>query len=209
MDFQLRALYPESREPDSAECNRRVTQYHQPFHALVAEEVADPRTLFFVDGHSMAGKAPARAPDFGTPRPDAVVSNRGDSEGNPSPGKPFLTCPPALCRFAAERIAHWLQTLPIPHPELGPTFQGTCLLNSPFKGGYTVRRHAAIGGPVPGVQLELNQRLWCDEVKWEPIADRIPWIREVFTRWAADIAEYRLAEKARGAQPKTRSVTLQ
>ena len=192
--FDLRALYRPGHEPDNGERRERVAQYHRPFHLAVNEEVRKSETVFFVDGHSMAGIAPLRTLNPGQVRPDAVLGNLGDSEGNPAPGTPFLSCPPQLCRFAGERLAHWMTQIPLPDGPTANGLQGRVNLNTPFPGGYGVRTHASPSRGIPGLQLELNQKLWVDEETFIEIPGRIDWIRTVLSHWIDDVVEQRLSK---------------
>ncbi len=196
-DFAEEELYKPGMRPDGAERRRRVLQYHRPYHRRVAVEVADPRTRFFIDGHSMSATAPVRSPDYGRPRPDAVLSNRGDDHGAPVSGNEVgsdpnvgggpLTCDPELTTLLAERLGHWLTTLPMPHPRDGRVPTGEVRINDPFPGGHGVRTHANPSLGIPGLQLELNQGLWCDSETFERIPGRIVWIRRVMQHWIADL----------------------
>lgn len=189
-DFDEQPLYPDGVAPDRAEVERRIATYHRAYHAEVHKAASDPRTRLFIDGHSMAGTAPRRSPDFGMARPDAVVSNIGDGHGNPSPGTPFLTCPATLTRWLADRLSWWL--MHVPAPEAGERHRptGKITMNVPFKGGYGVRTHSAMSQDRPGIQLELNQRLWADEDTWAPLERRIPWMREVLRRWCEEVSQH-------------------
>ena len=190
LDFDLQPLYATGCEPNTDQCMERVLRYHRPYHEDVARAVADPRTRFFIDGHSMSSSPPRRSLDHGRTRPDGVVSNRGDDYGNPSPGKPFLTCSPALTRFAADRLSHWLMAIPAPHAANGIEPKGDVWLNDPFRGGYGVRSHSAPNKGLPGIQLELKQGLWCDERSFEPLPGRIQWMRSVLSAWVSDLSEH-------------------
>jgi N-formylglutamate amidohydrolase len=190
-DFAEQPLYRPGMEPDLAERDERVARYHRPFHARIAEQIADPRTRFYIDAHSMAGSPPVRSFDFGRTRPDVTISNLGDGSANPSPGTPFLTCPTGLTAWLAERLSRHLLALPAPDAGSRAKITGAVWLNNPFPAGYGVRTHT-VGG-LRGIQLELNQRMWTDEDTFAPLPRRIPWIREVFRRWAAEVTA-RLAE---------------
>ena len=190
--FDLRALYRPGHEPDDEERKERVRRYHRPYHLEVNRQVRDAQTAFFIDGHSMAGVAPPRTANPGEPRPDAVLSNLGDANGNPTPGTPFLSCPPSLCRYAGERLGHWMQKIPLPPGPQQNQLQRRITLNTPFPGGYGVRTHTSPSRGIPGVQLELNQQLWVDEESFVPIPGRIDWIREVLSHWIEDLIERRL-----------------
>ncbi len=193
-DFDEQPLYRQGAAPDRAEVERRISQYHRPYHQRVEEACRDPRSKFFIDGHSMMSTAPFRSPDHGLPRPDAVISNIGDSHANPSPGTPFLTCPAPLTRWLADRLIWWLTH--VPAPEAGERHRptGEVTLNVPFKGGFGVRTHSSMSNDRPGVQLELNQRLYADEETWVPLERRIPWMREVLRRWCEEITERLVSE---------------
>ncbi len=193
-DFEERPLYPDGGFPTQQQMDDRVERYHQPYHHRVDAEVADERTKFFIDGHSMMGTPPLRSPDHGLHRPDAVVSNLGDAHANPAPGAPFLTCPPDLARWTAARLSHWLLNVPAPPAPHRAEVEGSVWLNTPFLGGYGVRRHASLAHDRPGIQLELNQRLWTDEDTFTPLERRIPWMREILRRWCDDIAEHMQTE---------------
>jgi len=201
LDFDLEPLYAEGGEPSTEECLERIARYHRPYHEDVARAVADPRTRFFVDGHSMASSAPRRSLDHGKHRPDAVVSNRGDDYGNPTPAKPFLTCQPILARFAANRLSHWLTSIPAPRAPNAIKPTGEVWLNDPFRGGYGVRSHSAPNKGLPGIQLELKQGLWCDETCFEPIPDRIEWMRTVMSAWVLDLSAHLEASEPERTRP--------
>lgn len=194
-DFDESPLYRSGMEPDEEERDRRVARYHRPFHGRIAEQVRDSRTRFYVDAHSMAGTPPIRSFDCGRTRPDATISNLGDTMGNPSPGTPFLTCRPELARWLAERLRHHLLALPAPAVGSRARITGEVWQNNPFPAGYGVRTHTAPG--LPGVQLELNQRMWTDEDTFAPLPRRIPWVREVVRRWAADVTARLASQPAR------------
>ena len=165
----------------------RVLEYHRPYHEAVNAAVADPRTKFYIDGHSMMQTPPRRSPDFRRRRPDAVLGNRPpDKTANFGLGT-ALTCPEDLADYARERLAHLLRTLPAPEgpPESLPS--GEVTLNDPFPGGYGVASHADPANGIPGLQVELNQRLWIVEETYEPIPGRIGWMAEVVATWAAEL----------------------
>jgi len=189
--FDLRPLYLDGQEPSLEERRQRVLHYHRPHHEQVNLEVSKPETRFFIDGHSMAGIAPLRTANPGEQRPDAVLSNLGNAEGNPAPGTPFLSCPPDLCRFVAARLQHWMEELPLPPGPPESRLQGRVNLNTPFPGGYGVRTHAAPSKGVPGIQLELNQSLWIDEKTFDAIPQRIDWMRSVLIHWIDDVTQRR------------------
>lgn len=196
-DFDERPLHAEGGGPDAEECRRRVETLHRPYHEELAALLADTRTVLFVDGHSCAPIGPERSPDPGAARPDVVLSNGGDLRGEPLSEGPSPSVGPAFLRLAAERIGALLLHTDAPPGGPDAEVRGSVRLNHPFPGGHITQRHARADGPVPGFQLELNQRLWVDARTWAPIPGRIPWLRGVVTRWLAVLVEEAAAGRAR------------
>jgi formiminoglutamase len=188
-DFDSKPLYPEGQGLDSADCQQLIERYHRPYHAALAQRIEAGDYSFFIDGHSMMASAPLRSPDFGRVRPDACVSNCGDAQGSPIPDGRPLVCSAELIRFVQGRLGHWLRSIPAPDfgDNAAPT--GNIGLNSPFRGGHGVRTHGRPEGGMPGVQLELNQRLWADEATGQPLPGRIEWLRSVLEHFVSDITE--------------------
>jgi len=191
IDFEHRPLYREGCFPDTAECEALVERYHRPYHAAVKARLDEGDFCFFIDGHSMMETAPKRSPDFGRKRPDVCLSNCGDEEGEAIPGGRRLVCSPEKTREIQDRLRHWLLTIPAPDCGDKGAVEGTVLLNKPFLGGHGVRTHARPDAGIPGLQLELNQRLWIDETTWEPLPGRVEWIRQVLERFVAELAAAR------------------
>lgn len=206
VDFDSNPLYPEGQAPGAAERQTLVERYHRPYHAALAERIEAGSYTFFIDGHSMMATAPVRSPDFGIPRPDGCISNCGDAQGESIPGGRPLLCSPELTRFVLGRLEHWLVAVPAPELEgaAGPT--GQVGLNTPFLGGHGARTHARPTAGMPGIQLELNQRLWADEVTGQPLPGRIAWLQSVLERFVADITEE--TSPSRSAQDHSLSATL-
>ncbi|MCP4869044.1 MAG: hypothetical protein GY898_10045 [Proteobacteria bacterium] len=188
-DFAEQPMYPPGGKPTQEQREERIEKYHRPYHAELTRAVNDPRTRFFIDGHSMCGTPPVRSPDHGLQRPDAVISNLGDSHGYPAPGAPYLTCPTPLTQWLTDRLSHWMLAIHAPDAGARAAVRGSVWINNPFLGGYGVRNHASLSHDRPGVQLELNQRLWTDEELWVPLERRIPWMREVLRRWCEEIVD--------------------
>jgi N-formylglutamate deformylase len=108
---------------------RLLERYHRPFHERLRELALGGEARVGVDAHTMAAVAPPVAPDPGSPRPAACVS---DGYG--------VTCDPAWTR----ELARCLETA------LGAEVR----INDPFQGGHIVRSHA---GELPWVQLEISR----------------------------------------------------
>ena len=187
-DFGERPIYREGLEPSAEEQQRLVEAYHRPHHLRVSEILDQGDFCFFIDAHSMMSRPPLRSPDAGRSRPDACLSNCGDTQGDAIPGGRPLTCSPGLTRYIQERLAFWMRTIPAPEVGLAYDVHGSVQLNTPFLGGHGVRTHARPEGGIPGLQFEFNQRLWVDEERVEPLPGRVEWMQEVLGRLVADIA---------------------
>lgn len=188
VDFDQRPLYGVVA-PDLRERRRRVERFHRPFHDDLARQLADLQTVLLVDGHSCASIGPERSPDPGVPRPDAVLGNCGDFEGEALRGGPPLTLSPRLARWTSMRLSHWLLQVPAPDAGSDATVSGRVTLNTPFPGGHVVQRHARWDGGIAGVQLELNQRLWVDEQTLLLRPGRVRWLQKVLVCWAEELMD--------------------
>jgi len=190
-DFSERSIYKEGRRPGIHEHHVRVLEYHRPYHEQVATQARDPRTTFYMDAHSMMETAPVRSPDHGRPRPDAVLGNRPSSKLIEFGIGDRLSCPVGLSEFARGRLAALLLDTPAPPGPPGSEPAGSVTMNDPFSGGYGVATHANPAAGVPGLQVELNQRLWIVEETFEAIPGRIEWMADVVARWAREVLRAR------------------
>jgi N-formylglutamate deformylase len=188
--FDEKDLYRPGHEPTRTEIRSRVERYHLPYHAALSRLVQSPETRLFLDGHSMAREAPLRSPDRGLDRPDIALGNDGDSRGEAIAGERTLTCSPELLRYAGERLGFWLDALPAPAEPGANTVNKTVKLNDPFAGGYGVRQHSVPEQGIPGIQVELNQRMWIHAETFALLPLRLEWIRTVLTRWVDDLSEH-------------------
>jgi N-formylglutamate amidohydrolase len=146
--FGNEALYADGSGPDAGEIASRRTEYYDPYHALLAAEIARVRALhghvILLDGHSIRGVVPrffaGRLPDL----------NLGTADG--------ASCAPSVQAAAAAVLAG------------APGF--TSVINGRFKGGYVTRHY---GDPLRGVhalQLEIAQACYMDEAPpfpWDPV----------------------------------------
>lgn len=137
-DFDGNLLYHPGAEPTEAEITRRRTTYYEPYHTLLAAEIARLRTthphIILFDAHSIRSTIPRL---FAGELP---VCNIGTNDGTSA--TPTLTAAfAALC--AGSEFSH--------------------IVNGRFKGG-TITRH--YGNPAHGIhaiQLELACRAYIDE----------------------------------------------
>jgi N-formylglutamate deformylase len=186
--FDEKLLYRRGHEPTRTEIRNRVEQYHLPYHAALSRLVQDPETRLFIDGHSMAREAPLRSPDRGTGRPDVNLGNDGDESGDAVADGLTLSCSPELLRFARTRFNHWMCTLPAPEEPGASPVTNTVQLNAPFAGGYGVRRHSVPSQGIPGMQLELNQRMWTHPETFALLPLRLQWMRTILAHWVDDLS---------------------
>ena len=188
-DFDERPLYAQGREPTTHEHLLRVLEYHRPYHEQVAAAVADPRTRFYIDAHSMMQTAPLRSPDYGRARPDSVLGNRPSSKTTEFGPGDRLCCSEELSEFARQRLSYWLLEIHAPPGPPGSEPAGSVNLNDPFPGGYGVGSHTDPDRGLQGLQVELNQRLWVTEENFVAIPGRIEWMADVIAVWTGELME--------------------
>ena len=135
-----------ARKLASAEVRARIERCWQPYHdALAAELDARHRAfgaVWHIDCHSMPAVGDANADDPGRTRADFVL---GDRDGT--------TCDAAFTRTVAEAL------------------QGMgygVAINDPYKGVELVRKHGRPAEKRHSLQIEVNRRLYMDEITLVP-----------------------------------------
>ncbi len=136
----------------------------------------------------MAARAPERSPDHGELRPLAIIGSGGDAEGELASYRRTLSCPPAFARMAQDALEQAFRDEPVPDANGLLEPKGEVCLNRIFRGGYGVRRHSAPDAGRFGLQIELNQGLWCDPISFELNAGRLVWMRRVLSNWLDELA---------------------
>jgi N-formylglutamate deformylase len=132
-DFDGQPIWGAGQEPTPADIASRVTQFHAPYHAALAAEIARVKALHGVaivyDCHSIRSQIPflfrGRLPDF----------NIGTDDGR--------TCAAAIEASAVETT------------RAAKGFTST--LNGRFKGGWTTRHYGRPEEGVHAIQMELAQ----------------------------------------------------
>lgn len=135
--FNLEPLYQAGKQPDSAEVQRRIELYWQPYHQAIADTLAAMKRQYggavLLEAHSILSHVPrffaGRLPDF----------NFGTADG-------------ASC---SEQLTAMVEAI-----DYAPYSQVT---NGRFKGGYITR---AFGNPeqnIHAIQLELSQITYMNE----------------------------------------------
>ena len=172
--FANEAIYLPGAEPTAAEVAARRATFFEPYHALIAAEVARVRErhgfAVLLDGHSIAAEVPrffaGRLPDL----------NLGTSDG--------ASCAPSLRRLAADVVAH---------------AEGfTHVVDGRFKGGYITRHFGAPRADVHALQLEMVQACYMDEVNpsaFDP--SRAAALTRVLERLVIALSEWRPQRGAR------------
>ena len=126
----------------AAEVQRRITQYHQPYHAQLKAllDAAHARfgVVFHINCHSMNAVSGVMGEGgAGIPRADIVL---GDRDGT--------TCAPEFTAFVREQLAaHGYEVK----------------VNDPFKGVELVRAYANPADGRHSLQLEVNKRLYLED----------------------------------------------
>lgn len=151
----------------TAEVVGRIERYQRPYLEALETIVRSLREgadrVLHVDWHSMKSVGNAMTPDGpGARRPDIVL---GDLEGASAAGE--------VTAVVAELLRR----------------QGfSVAINDPYRGGYIVRRIGAPAAGIHSVQIEINRRLYLDELRVEktegfgPLRDALT----VFTDRLAD-----------------------
>ena len=118
---------PIYREPPSEDVVESLFErYYRPYHRRLTELAKDVK--FGFDCHTMAAFGPPIAPDTGIERPHICLSNAD------------RTCPESLFEGCVTCFKSVFGEAPA--------------VNTPFKGGYIIRTHAA---ELPWIQVELSR----------------------------------------------------
>ena len=113
----------------------------------------------------------AKAPDPGEERADIVLSNLGTTTGAIRPEIGYLSCPWEWLLIAAEI----LEDLWRPHPV-------EIAFNDPYFGGYITQHYSDPNWPgyKPGMQIEVNRKLYLDWEIQEPLPNKIKQLNQIF-----------------------------
>lgn len=168
--FANDAIYVPDETPDAAEIEARRRTFFDPYHALVAAEIARVRErhgyAILVDGHSI----PAEVPRFFAGRlPDLNLGTAGGG-----------SCDPSLERQAARIVA--------------AATGFTHVVNGRFKGGYITRHFGAPRAGVHALQLEMVQGCYMDEARPEAFDPaRASALADILERLVVTLSEWRPA----------------
>ncbi len=136
--------------PSLEEIFERVKKYHESFHEQI-EELAG-KMKFLIDGHSLWSTGPNTKKDAGNQRLDITLGNRD-----------FTTC----SRDATLKIAKFFEK------------EGLSVsINDPYPGKYLIGYHCSRRG-LPGIQIEINQKLYMNEKTLQPNREKIMYFRHL------------------------------
>lgn len=145
--FHDQPVYLEGQSPTEAEIATRRVRYFDPYHAVLAEEIARLKALHgyavLLDGHSIASHVPRF---FDGALPDL---NLGTADG--------ASCAPSLQAVATTALVS--------------VHSFSLVVNGRFKGGWITRHSGQPASEVHALQLEIAQSAYMEEgppYAWQP-----------------------------------------
>jgi N-formylglutamate amidohydrolase len=166
--FAGESVYLPAEGPRETEIAARRATFFDPYHALLAGEIARVRNRYgfavLLDGHSIASRVPrffaGRLPDL----------NLGTNDGT--------SCEPSAQALATDVIA--------------AAREFTHVVNGRFKGGYITRHYGRPAGGVHALQLEMAQSAYMDEADPQSFdAVRAAPLTRVLEKLAIALSEWR------------------
>ena len=146
---------------------RRLQDYYLPYHAEVQSALDRAHHQFgaawHINCHSMPSIASPQSADAGRARPDFTISDRDGSTCEIG----FLDCVVETLRGLGYDVR----------------------VNDPYKGDELIRRHGRPGEARHSLQIEVNRRLYMDEVRIEPNGG-FNRLQQDVTRLIAAVAAY-------------------
>lgn len=137
----------------------RVSKYHDTFHDKIDE--IKPKVKFLIDGHSLRNIGPSTRRDAGKERADIILGNRD-----------YTTC----SRHITQRIKKFFEARGF-----------NVKINDPYKGAYLIGYHCSRKG-FPGIQIEVNEKLFMNEKTRRPYKRKIDELRKVMALLVREIA---------------------
>ena len=132
------------KPPTMAMIMSRVEKYHNTFHDEVQRLAKSAK--FLIDGHSMWSRAPKMKEDAGRARPDICLGNRR-----------FATCDAITTNYFKKAFEK---------------FGYTVAVNKPYEGAFLLGYHCH-RRQLPGIQIEINKKLYLNEVTLKPDLEKI------------------------------------
>jgi len=138
----------------------RVAKYHDTFHDKVDE--LEKNTKFLIDGHSLRSVGPSTRLDSGKKRAEIILGNRD-----------YTTC----SRHMTNKIMKFFQDRGF-----------NVAINDPYKGAYLIGYHCR-RKTSPGIQIEINEKLYMNEKTRRPYKRKIEELRKIISSLCKEIAE--------------------
>jgi len=137
--FAADTIYPEGKEPNHEETQRRIKKFYDPYHASLQQQIDQLKNKFgkvlLFDAHSIRSLVPSiRAERF----PHLIL---GDNEGRSAASSLTQTTLASLRHQTKWTVSH----------------------NDPFKGGWITRHYGQPDHGVHALQLEMSQDVYLDE----------------------------------------------
>lgn len=154
----------------------RVEKYHNAFHERIEE--LKPKMKFLIDGHSMREVTPVTKPDAGEKRADIVLGNRH-----------YTTC----SRIMTRKIMKFFE-------DKGFEVK----VNDPFTGRYIIGYHC-LRKVFPGIQIEVNERLFMNTKTYRPYKKKIRELRHIM----AELVEMVNEEIEKTSEPSKKGARQQ
>ena len=152
-------------EPTAAEVAERIRLHHDAFHERIDAYI--PEAQFLIDCHSYLPVGPPLKADAGKPRPDICLGNMN-----------YSTCTREHTVFFRDFFERHGFSVSI---------------NFPYQGKYTLGRHCHRRRIphflVPGIQIELNQKLYADAKTLEPRLDALKDLSQLMEKVVHEFAE--------------------
>ncbi len=157
-----------TEDPSLEEMQQWIDTYHKPFHTAL--EKAMKSASFLVDCHSLSSTAQAAHVDAGNERADIVLGNRE-----------YTICSAETTQWFRE----WFEDKGY-----------SVAINDPYPGRYITGAYCS-RLRTPGIQIEINRKLYMNEQTLEPYADKIAQLNTQICTVLQDFCTY---EAGRSAQ---------
>lgn len=149
------------QDPSITEMEDWVNRFQRPYHTLLEKEVHT--ASFLIDGHSMASVGAPGHIDPGNVRADIDIANR------------------EYCSCSAETTLFFV--------EYFRACGYSVTINSPYTGRYILGTYCSRLG-LPGLQIEINRKVYMDERTLEPNEAAITRLRQEFSVLVSRFCEW-------------------
>lgn len=175
VDLDGNPIYKET--PSIEKVFDRVQKYHDTFHSKI-DELKKNKVKFLIDGHSLRSKAPITKANPGKERADIILGNRD-----------FTTC----SRGITKKIMTFFQDRGF-----------SVAVNDPYAGKYLIGYHCSRRG-LPGIQIEVNEKLYMNEKTRRPYKRKIDELRKIMAWLVKEVAQEleKTTESKRGKKQQT------